>query len=177
MRPFYASKTPKELRDFWGTPDCIFTGLRERYNLTIDTAACEGNSKLPIWFNDALALRWADFCAPDAGLWCNPPFSSVDPWVDKWIEAGLAGRNVVAIVNSQTGAYWYHKALDAASSIQYSRGRVGFLHPVTGKPVKDNNLGQTIFTFERGTMGYQEIEHFDARDYNKHSFLKETNDE
>lgn len=171
MHPFYASKTPKELRNEWGTPDCIFQPIRQRYKLVVDTASNALNAKLPVFFTDALGLDWEDYCLPNHGLWCNPPFSNVDPWAKKWIKTADK-RTVVAIVNSQTGAYWYHEAMEACTTMQFSRGRVGFIHPVTGKPVSENNLGQTIFTFEVGHLGEQRLEHFDCKDYNKRTFIK-----
>lgn len=90
-------------------------------------------------------------------------FSDVKPWVKQWIRCAESGRGVVSIVNSQTGASWYHEAMEAASELRLSLGRVAFIHPVTGRPVDGNNLGQTIFVFEPGKLGEQKLASFRAR--------------
>lgn len=163
MKPFYASKTPKELRDFWGTPQWLIDDLATEFPFTLDAAANELNSKFPRYLADGLAFNWADVCQPGDYVWNNPPFSNVEPWVDQWIACAEKGVGVVSIVNNQSGAKWWHKAMDAATELRFSLGRVAFIHPVTGLPMKDNNMGQVIFVFEPGDLGAQRLAHFKAR--------------
>lgn len=157
MKPFYASKTPKELRDCWGTPQWLFDRLSLEFDFAIDAAADEHNKKCPLYFKQGLGFNWADFCPEGKWVWNNPPFSLVDPWVDQWIQCAESGRGVVSIVNAQTSSRWFHKALEACSEARFSIGRVAFIHPATGKRVAGNNLGQVLFVFEPGKLGEKRI--------------------
>ena len=163
MKPFYASKTPKELRDCWGTPQWLFDSINAEFPFTLDAAANHLNSKCARYLVDGLAFNWAEVCEPGSWVWNNPPFSDVNPWVDQWVACAEAGVGVVSIVNNQSGAIWWHKAMDAASELRFSLGRVAFIHPVTGLPMNDNNMGQVIFVFEPGKLGEQKLAHFKAR--------------
>lgn len=163
MRPFYASKTPKELRDCWGTPQWLFDRFNAEFPFAIDAAADQYNAKCALYLEDGLAFNWADITPPDMWVWNNPPFSFVNPWVKQWIRSADSGAGVVSIVNSQTGATWYHEAMEAASEVRLSKGRVAFIHPLTGKPIAGNNLGQTVFVFEPGKLGQQKFASFSAR--------------
>lgn len=162
MKPFYASKTPKELRDCWGTPQWLIDDLKTEFHFTLDAAADPYNAKFPRHLTDGLAFNWSEVCEQGDWAWCNPPFSEVTPWVDQWIASAEAGVGVVAIVNNQSGAKWWHKAMDAATELRFSLGRVAFIHPVTGRPINDNNMGQVIFVFEPGDLGAQRLAHFKA---------------
>lgn len=163
MRPFFASKTPKELRDYWGTPQWLFDRFKAEFPFALDAAACDFNSKCPLYLEDGLAFNWADIVPPGMWVWNNPPFSNVDPWVKQWIRCAESGVGVVSIVNSQTGAKWYHEAMAACSELRLSIGRVGFIDPVTGKPNNQNNLGQTVFVFEPGNLGAKRLGEFKGR--------------
>lgn len=160
MKPFYASKTPKELRDCWGTPQWLFDRLAAEVDFAIDAAADEHNRKCPLYFKQGLGFNWADVCPDGKWVWNNPPFSHVDPWVDQWIQCAESGRGVMSIVNAQTSSRWFHKALEACSEARFSIGRVGFIHPLTGMPVKGNNMGQTVFVFEPGKLGNKLVGNF-----------------
>lgn len=163
MKPFFASKTPKELRDYWGTPQWLYDDLATEFPFTLDAAAIAENSKCSRYLTDGLAFNWAEVCQPGDYVWNNPPFSDVNPWVDQWIACAERGVGVVAIVNNQSGARWWHKAKDAATELRFSQGRVAFIHPVTGKPVDGNNMGQVIFVFDPDDMGAQRLASFKAR--------------
>lgn len=169
MRPFYASKTEKELRDFWETPPEFMAWAVPKWNLIVDAACNEANQKLPVGLTDSLGLRWADYCMPGNGVFLNPPFSFVDPWAKKAVETGH-DRTMVVLVNAASGAYWWHEMAEACTELWQSRGRMGFIHPRTGLRVNSNNLPQTVFVFEPGRLGERRLERFDVLDYNKQSF-------
>ena len=62
-----------------------FDPLHALYGFTADVAASAENAKLPRYFTreaDGLAQSWAG-----ERVWCNPPFSNLDPWLVKaWLE-------------------------------------------------------------------------------------------
>jgi phage N-6-adenine-methyltransferase len=62
------------------TPE-MFAALHERFRFTVDVAALPHNAKLPRYFTpdeDGLAQSWAG-----KRVWCNPPYSNIEPWVGK----------------------------------------------------------------------------------------------
>lgn len=171
MRPFYASKTEKELRDFWETPPEFIQWARAKWNLTVDAACNPYNQKFPVGLTDSLGLRWASYAMPGTGVFCNPPFSKLadECWVEKFIETAEDGRTMIALTNAAAGAWWWHDAADACSDLYISRGRMGFIHPVTGKKVDGNNLPQSVFVFEPGRLGERVLRSFDVLDYSESS--------
>lgn len=169
MKPFFASKTPKELRNYWETPPEFLAWAVPRWRLVVDAACTEENKKMPIGLTNSLNLRWADYCPPGMGVFVNPPFDVVEPWARKAIETGNE-RRMVMLVNAASGARWWHMMAEAATEVWMSRGRMSFVHPVTGKRVDGNNLPQTVFVLEPGRLGERRLEAFDVIDYSKESF-------
>jgi phage N-6-adenine-methyltransferase len=64
----------------------VFDPLHERFRFTVDAAALPRNAKLPRFWtpeDDALSQSWEG-----ERVWCNPPYSHIEPWVEKaWREA------------------------------------------------------------------------------------------
>lgn len=79
MHPFYASKTPKELRDFWGTPQWLMNNLKREFPFAVDAAANQMNAKCALYLTDGLAFNWADVCPPGMWVWNNPPSATSSP--------------------------------------------------------------------------------------------------
>jgi phage N-6-adenine-methyltransferase len=67
------------------TPWEFFTPLHERFGFTLDVAALPHNAKCEQFFTpeeDGLERTWAG-----ERVWCNPPYSNIEPWVRKaWRE-------------------------------------------------------------------------------------------
>lgn len=63
------------------TPRWLFRQYDHRFAFTLDVAANEANRKTERFFSledDGLEQTWA----PDS-VWCNPPYSAIEPWVLK----------------------------------------------------------------------------------------------
>jgi hypothetical protein len=72
--------------DDWYTPKFIFDALQLTFD--IDVAAPPGGidwipaKRFYTMADDGLSQPW------DGLVWCNPPFSKLTPWVDRFIEHG-----------------------------------------------------------------------------------------
>lgn len=85
-------------RDERETPPCVFDPLNAEFSFTIDVAASAINAKCTrhcrldgfwignVWTSpveNGLVKIW-----DTERVWCNPPFSNIDPWVEKaWDDA------------------------------------------------------------------------------------------
>lgn len=72
---------------------------------------------------DGLAQSW------HGRVWCNPPFSSVVPWVDRMI----AHDDGVLLVFARSDAAWFQRAVSAAGGCLLLLGRIEFLRPSGAK--------------------------------------------
>src|SRR4051794_8806538 len=62
------------------TPE-VFDPLHARFRFSIDVAAAPHNAKLPRFYtieDDGLEQPWTG-----ERVWCNPPYSSIEPWCEK----------------------------------------------------------------------------------------------
>lgn len=69
------------------TEPSFFSDLDRRFHFTLDVAAAAHNTKCERFFDrdtDGLAQSWSG-----ERVWCNPPYSTIRPWVEKaWSEWG-----------------------------------------------------------------------------------------
>ena len=139
---FRATNHPQQTRqggadvdtDDRGTVAEVFDPLHARFGFTIDVAAAEHNAKLPRFFDrhdDGLAQSWAG-----ERVWCNPPFSSIAPWVAKaWRESG-AEVVVMLLPANRTEQGWWQTLVEprrdrpgSPLTVEFMPGRPRFLAP------------------------------------------------
>jgi phage N-6-adenine-methyltransferase len=143
------SKTPADSRDEWRTPQWLFDWLDDRFDFHIDLAATRENTHCSVFLTrqeDALTADWGDFHNATKGF-CNPPYSSIDPWVDKAIAEVICGFLTVMVFPSPNGEERFDKVFRHASEIIDIVGRVAFLRP-DGEEVKGNTRGTSIYIFD-----------------------------
>lgn len=124
--PLISSRvTPVTHNDEWATPQPFADVWIRRLRLDLDVAASPKNAKLPTYWtqaDDALTQSWGG-----RRVWCNPPWSQIDPWVQKALqrEADVA----CLLLPARTDRPW-QRALrqDEAVHVQYV-GRVSFVDP------------------------------------------------
>lgn len=113
--------------DEWETPDSLFTAYDWEFAFSLDAAAQGHNAKLPTFATDGLVQSWSG-----ERVWCNPPYSDIEPWIAK----GAAREADVAVfllpVRADTD--WWHRYVQdpetgqvLADGLRLMRRRVRFV--------------------------------------------------
>lgn len=148
------SKTPVNERDEWRTPPWLFEWLDDRFDFHIDLAATPENalcSSFRTKGHSALEETWHEFDHATRG-WCNPPYSNIDPWVEKAIHEQQHGFLTVMVFPSPNGEDRFAKVFSHASEIIDIVGRVHFLRP-DGTPCNQNTRGTSVYIFDPDRRG------------------------
>jgi phage N-6-adenine-methyltransferase len=107
------------------TPWDFFTLLHERFSFTLDAAALPHNAKCERFFtpeDDGLAQSWAG-----ERVWCNPPYSDIEPWVAKAWSEKRAHLVVMLLPANRTEQGWWQRQVEPYRD-SYAQGvRVEFL--------------------------------------------------
>ena len=144
-----------------GTHPGLFGSLDQRFGFTLDVAASPHNAKCARYFTDpdnapaarprnlfdheqpaiaqpvsvgvdGLAQSWADEM-----VWCNPPYSDIEPWIRKaWAEHATTRGIVMLLPANRTEQAWWQEHVephrdrqDGALHVEFLAGRLRFLKP------------------------------------------------
>jgi phage N-6-adenine-methyltransferase len=105
------------------TPE-VFGPLHERFRFTLDAAALPHNAKLPRYFTpeqNGLEQSWKD-----ERVWLNPPYSNIEPWVEKALSEDVA-LVVMLLPANRTEQMWWQYHIEPKRDKEPSRVRVEFL--------------------------------------------------
>lgn len=119
-------KPNKGETDIWLTPLNIINSLGP-----FDLDPCgEMHHKTAsnIYTKDGLQMPWF------GRVWCNPPYSEVEKWLDKCVEH----NNAIALVFARMEVKWAQKIIPLSSSVFFPKGRLFFL---TRELKKKGNAG------------------------------------
>lgn len=120
------------------TPE-VFDPLNERFRFTIDVAAAEHNKKCGRFYSiedNGLERTWAM-----DRVWCNPPYSDIEPWVAKaWSEwgNGVYAPNLIVMLlpANRTEQGWWQRQVEphlrqrrSDFHVEFLPGRLRFLAP------------------------------------------------
>lgn len=119
------------------TPE-VFDPLHARFAFTLDAAASPHNAKCPRYFSidregGGLEASWAG-----ERIWCNPPYSSIEPWIVKAnAEAQAAELIVMLLPANRTEQGWWQRRVepfrDGRSAdgprTEFIAGRLRFIAP------------------------------------------------
>jgi phage N-6-adenine-methyltransferase len=113
----------------------VFDPLHTRFGFTIDAAALPRNAKLARFWtpdDDALVQPWAG-----ERVWCNPPYSDIEPWVrkahDEWRlrrpgeSLGAAELIVMLVPANRTEQGWWQRQVEPYRRERRLDFRVEFL--------------------------------------------------
>jgi phage N-6-adenine-methyltransferase len=142
--------------DCWATPQKLFDEIDREGLFTVDVCAEAGSAKSPNYWtihDDGLSQDWSKH-----RVYCNPPYSNIEPWVEKCRTAELAC--LLVPVASDSG--WFHKAIWFATVIDFFRGRINFIPP-DGITASSCNGRHCLIWFDRSFEGVFKIRSRDAK--------------
>jgi phage N-6-adenine-methyltransferase len=113
----------------------VFGPLDRRFGgFTVDVAASAANTKCKRFYDvaaDGLAQSWAG-----ERVWCNPPYSSIEPWVRKaWSEVGAECVVMLLPANRTEQTWWmdlvepYRDRPGSTLRTEFLPGRLRFMAP------------------------------------------------
>lgn len=124
----------KDNVDDRGTDPELFAELDARFGFTIDVAAAAHNAKCDRFYDleaDGLTQSWRG-----ERVWCNPPYSSIEPWVRKaqatWLVGG-AELIVMLLPANRTEQRWWQDLVEPFRDrglglrVEFLRGRRRFV--------------------------------------------------
>jgi phage N-6-adenine-methyltransferase len=152
---FQAYRTPRELGK----------NLVVEYDLALDVAADAKNALTPAFLDcsvDGLKMCWLP--GPGRGVWCNPPYNDVPPWLVKGHhEVYVAGNcsRAVFLVPFAAGVSWFTDAVTKYEVFLFDE-RIKFEVPPyedcppefrdklyrDGKPVRSPGGGNALIVME-----------------------------
>lgn len=117
-----------------GTDPELFSRLNERFRFTVDVAASSDNAKCADYYTeelDGLEQSWGG-----ERVWCNPPYSNIEPWVKKAWNSG-AVLVVMLLPANRTEQGWWQRWVEpyrqkGSLRVEFLPGRPRFVN--MGKP-------------------------------------------
>ena len=98
----------------WATPLAVYGKLNAEFQFDFDPCPVDGT-------NDGLATLFTEWAGKR--IFCNPPYSDIRRWLDRWHEPELA----VYLIPARTDTRWFHEiCLPHAKEIRFLRGRLKF---------------------------------------------------
>lgn len=110
--------------DEWSTPWSMFRRWNELFRFTLDAAASAPNAKCERFFSkedNGLNQSWSGF-----RVFCNPPYSQVDKWMEKASREAKKGTFIVYLVFARIDTEWFHRYAVKADYVISLRGRLTF---------------------------------------------------
>jgi len=111
--------------DEWSTPQNVFDELDKEFHFTLDPCATDNNHKCDKYFtleNDGLSENWGGY-----RVFCNPPYSEIDKWVEKaYRETRNDNTLVVLLIPNRTDTRYFHNYIYQRAEIRFVKGRLKF---------------------------------------------------
>lgn len=128
---------PHRSKQDYRTPTVFLDAVRDLLGIKsfdFDFAADAKNTVVPhrYWAaqDNSLSIHprnWALQTRKDGWGWCNPPYTSIEPWVSHCrIMAELSGR-VVLLVPASVGSNWYRDHVHKRCQVLFLNGRIPFM--------------------------------------------------
>ncbi len=116
MPTIVESTTPAEEKDEWRTPPEFFKLLDLEFHFNLDAAATKENALAKRYFTKEDNSLEQDWYRPDLGVsrvFCNPPFSNTQAFLEKGVEEFKKGASVIVFLVRADGyeTKWFTRPL------------------------------------------------------------------
>ena len=141
------SKTDPKHKDFWATPKLMVKGLFAY--VEIKGIVPKGLPRLDVCASD-LNKKCERFITEEQNTlcWLNPPYSNVQPFLEKAVREAENGNYTVALLKNDCSTKWFYFAAKNAIAVAYiMKGRIGFVSAMSGESVGGNNFSSVVFVF------------------------------
>jgi phage N-6-adenine-methyltransferase len=124
------------IKDERWTPPDLFEKWDSIFHFTIDVAADKNNKKCERFYDkevNGLAQSWSGEV-----VWCNPPYSNLDSWVQKAHEETEATICMLIPANRTEQKFWQkyiepYRDNGGRLTTHFIEKRIQFIHPEKGK--------------------------------------------
>jgi hypothetical protein len=125
----------------WYTPSTIFEALGCRFDLDVASPGADIVPWIPAdrhytLTDNGLKRDWGD-----AFVWCNPPFTDLSQWTEKFRRHG----NGIAMIGDRTSVGFWQDLCGNADLILLVNKKVNFISPNSGPG--NNTLGSTLVAY------------------------------
>ena len=137
-------------KDALQTPPFLFNWLNSHYQFDVDLCASDDHHLTPDYYsleNSCLDRDWL-YDGHNIGF-CNPPYSNIDPFMEKAIEEADKGFITVFLIPDFNGEKRFDWVAEHATTVIHLIGRVSFIRPDNGKKYTGNNRGSAIIEFSK----------------------------
>ena len=111
--------------DEWYTPQNLFDELDSEFHFDLDPCATSESHKCDRYYTkeqDGLSQKWGG-----ARVFCNPPYSCIDKWVEKaYRETREDNTIVVLLIPARTDTRYFHNYIYQRAEIRFVKGRLKF---------------------------------------------------
>ena len=146
------SETPLNERDHQRTPDYVFNYASKRWGpFEVDLAARADNTKCDYYYDEEINSLSVDWYKEFSKGWLNPPFSKMDPWIEKIILEAKKGFNTTMIMEIPNGEARMSSIFEYATEFVFIIGRVPY-DKADGTPRKTHMRGSCLIHFEEFIM-------------------------
>lgn len=148
----------------WYTPrQYLDAAIKVMGNIDLDPASSEAAQKhvrarrYYTIEDDGLSQRWA------GAVFLNPPYAmpAINDFVAKMAQSWLDGHidQGILLTNNATDTSWFHAALNTATAICLTRGRIHFLEVRDGELIEKGSPthGQAFFYFGRDPVRFADV--------------------
>lgn len=160
----YGSHTPENIRDLWQTPKPVFNNYKNWFDIGMDAAASSSNSLCEKFLSeedDSLTSEWN--LSEKPGVWLNPPYSDILPWVEKAREqSDKHNKTVIMLLPCDLSTKWALRLLEVSTALQIVvNGRLSFINAETQEKIGGNNKGSMIAIIAPNKKSYCKIDTID----------------
>lgn len=130
--------------DEYQTPRDLFDFLDKRFRFTLDPCTTSDNPLRTRYFltiyEDGLLSSWGY----DSSVFMNPPYSNVEPWVEKAYMSSLDGCLVVGLLRNDPSTQWWQKWVRDKALVIDVPYRIAFVDPKLSRTTSPYNFPSAI---------------------------------